>query len=87
MHNQYVAGIEINENVFGTPRHGRDPAPDKTVREIGWKRKPQVRPSAADIEQGCADHRGRKAAAYRFDFRQFGHRIVSFGPADFRRWT
>src|SRR5579883_868424 len=73
MHDQSLAAVEMDENVFGAARQLDDRPADQPLDEALRKRRAQIGPRQHDALDPRADHRRGEALADGFDFGEFRH--------------
>ena len=73
MHQQHVAGGQICEQIFGAPADTRDGPAVEPLRKILRQWPAQIAAANLDLGKALAFHGRFEAAAYCFDFGQFGH--------------
>jgi hypothetical protein len=78
MHDQYLAGSEIGEQIFGAAAKPLDARPDEPLREIVRQRPAQVFAVGLNGQEGGAFHGRHKTPPHRFHLGKFRH-VYSIG--------
>src|SRR6185437_738768 len=73
MHQQHVAGGEIDHQIFGAAAESGDGLALEPCHEVLLERKPQILAPRLDLDELGTLHRRLQSAADGFDFRQFRH--------------
>jgi len=82
MHQQHVAGRQLETQVFGTTGHAANELSFKTRNEIGSERIPEVRATRDRALDTRVRHRAMETPAFVLDFGEFWH--VAIVGADLR---
>ena len=82
MHQQHIAGGEIDQEIFGTAADPGDGLALQPCREVGRQRPAQIAPARLHGLEARALHDGLEAPPHRLDFRKLRHGMNDpFGPA------
>src|SRR5262245_24533114 len=77
MHQQYVAGRKIRQEVFRATTQSLNRLAVQLLGKALWQRPAQIAATHLDFGKARAFHDGRQTAAHGFDFRQFGHWLTA----------
>ena len=75
MHDEQVAGAQLNHKVLGATRHAPNGLPFEPRRKIRRKCVAEIRPSGEDALNPRAAHRALQSSSLVLDFRQFRHSL------------
>ena len=73
MHQQHVAGGQIDGEIFGAAADAEDGLALDPLREVLRQRTPQVRPAGIELDDAGAFHHRLEPATHGFDLGELGH--------------
>jgi hypothetical protein len=80
MHQEYIAVVELGEEIFGAPVEMLDRAAGQVFGEAARERHAEIGAAGLDRDEARMFHRRREAAADGFDLGKFGHSGFTMEP-------